>query len=546
MADLQLDAEAPRPPLQLDAEAHPSADKAGMYRVIARGLPGRTKIKAQLPCGCSYALKVPGQPEDPYKPNGKGLLTFRPTGREGCMQCQPVPGPEAAAPAAPAPAAPAPAAPALAQVQNLATPPAAAAEAGPEQKKQRTFDPFTVQEAEGVQLHLSASSNSGYKGVLYSPKAYGAAKPYYATIMIGGKPRSLGYYSESVEAALAYAKAAASPPAHPTGAAGAASSSAAGAASSSAPAAPAASPSVPPIVKEVGGVQLHLSSASNTGYTGVHYCPKAYGQTHPYRARGLGLFADAVQAALAYAKAAASPPTQLAAAGVASSSSAAPAARAAASAPPAARAVTTLAVAGKSRAKEKSTTHMQNLVQALIAAIDCCSGEPNDSRKQTIEELLLKGADPAAACFNAKRQISALRAPRPPPSLHAAACRPHAACRLPLMLCRCRRARRDEVRLPIDALTPCRGVCIDLADAAVDARAPALLELLLAYMPPSQALPQCTNRYTPLLTTCKLLGNRDKPANRNDLLRMATALVEYASAHSCHLGLPCLTSTPSS
>ena len=64
------------------------------------------------------------------------------------------------------------------------------------------------------------------------------------------------------------------------------------------------------------------------------------------------------------------------------------------------------------------------------------------------------------------------------------------------------------------------------ADAAVDARAPELLELLLAYMPSRQSLPLCTHLYTPLLVACKAL-DRATDDEQAVILRMASALIEY-------------------
>ena len=64
------------------------------------------------------------------------------------------------------------------------------------------------------------------------------------------------------------------------------------------------------------------------------------------------------------------------------------------------------------------------------------------------------------------------------------------------------------------------------ADAAVDALAPEVLELLLSYMPARQSLPLCNHLYTPLLVACKAL-DRATDEERAVLYRMASALIEY-------------------
>ena len=73
--------------LRIGAEAHHS--KECHFKVKACGIAGRTKIRAILPCGCSYSLTVPGEPSVKYKPDGPGFLVFSPAGKKvGCHRCQ--------------------------------------------------------------------------------------------------------------------------------------------------------------------------------------------------------------------------------------------------------------------------------------------------------------------------------------------------------------------------------------------------------------------------------------------------------------------------
>jgi len=61
-----------------------------------------------------------------------------------------------------------------------------------------------VEEAEGLRLHLSSTSNSGYRGVTYYN---GKPKPYLARYYQGGNNHLyLGMFSTAVEAAVSYAR----------------------------------------------------------------------------------------------------------------------------------------------------------------------------------------------------------------------------------------------------------------------------------------------------------------------------------------------------
>ena len=64
-----------------------------------------------------------------------------------------------------------------------------------------------ISEAHGVQLHLDAASESGYKGVAIRKNRYSAG------ISIGGRRyKKLGCFGSAAEAALAYARALAQHP----------------------------------------------------------------------------------------------------------------------------------------------------------------------------------------------------------------------------------------------------------------------------------------------------------------------------------------------
>ena len=60
-----------------------------------------------------------------------------------------------------------------------------------------------VEEADGLRLHLSSNSNSGYKCVAYSGKST-ALRPYCTKVQ--GGTRNLGSFATAVEAAVCYAK----------------------------------------------------------------------------------------------------------------------------------------------------------------------------------------------------------------------------------------------------------------------------------------------------------------------------------------------------
>ena len=60
-----------------------------------------------------------------------------------------------------------------------------------------------VEEAEGLRLHLSSNSNSGYKCVAYLGKST-ASRPYCTKVQ--GGTRTLGTFATAVEAAVCYAK----------------------------------------------------------------------------------------------------------------------------------------------------------------------------------------------------------------------------------------------------------------------------------------------------------------------------------------------------
>ncbi|EOD31694.1 hypothetical protein EMIHUDRAFT_468124 [Emiliania huxleyi CCMP1516] len=132
-----------------------------------------------------------------------------------------------------------------------------------------------VAEAEGLKLHLSSSSATGYKGVR---EHYGR---FEAKLTANGRQVVLGYFDTAVEAAVAYARAVGEyqPPPPPT------------------------------VATEAEGLRLHLSSSSSTGYKGVyeHHSGRfeVRGARHMANGRqvALGFFDTAVEAAVAYARA---------------------------------------------------------------------------------------------------------------------------------------------------------------------------------------------------------------------------------------------------
>ena len=144
-------------------------------------------------------------------------------------------------------------------------------------------------EAEGLRLHLSSSSSTGYKGVWEQHPG-----TFVARHSVDGRTCRLGTFGMAVEAAVAYAKA--------VGEAEAAGTAAVSAAA--------------PLVTEAEGLRLHLSSSNATGYENVS---RKGGRFQAYRRMdgrqcSLGAFATAVEAAVVYARAVGEAPEQLPAA----------------------------------------------------------------------------------------------------------------------------------------------------------------------------------------------------------------------------------------
>ncbi|EOD04081.1 hypothetical protein EMIHUDRAFT_466286 [Emiliania huxleyi CCMP1516] len=128
--------------------------------------------------------------------------------------------------------------------------------------------------AEGLRLHLSSSSATGYKGVY---EHFGRFKAEHS---VNGRRARIGTFATAVEAAVAYARTVGEyqPPAHPP----------------------------PAVAAEAEGLRLHLSSSSSTGYMGVtepssgrFRAQHSVGGTEVY----LGTFDTVVEAAVAYARA---------------------------------------------------------------------------------------------------------------------------------------------------------------------------------------------------------------------------------------------------
>ncbi|EOD15792.1 hypothetical protein EMIHUDRAFT_245602 [Emiliania huxleyi CCMP1516] len=156
---------------------------------------------------------------------------------------------------------------------DTAPPPAAAAEPAARERV-----------AEGLSLHLSSNS-TGYRGVREHSGRFQAQR------MVDGRADYLGTFGTAVEAAVAYARAAGEyqPPA---------------------------------VATEAEGLRLHLSSRGRTGYKGVYIHrglmtpaqrmdapPRVvlglpfFAQVDGRPAQGLGSYATAVEAAVAYARA---------------------------------------------------------------------------------------------------------------------------------------------------------------------------------------------------------------------------------------------------
>jgi len=159
-------------------------------------------------------------------------------------------------------------------------------------------------EAEGLTLLRSASSSTGYTGVVFDSSR--RSKPYMARVWRGVKGVSLGRFATAEEAALCYAR------------------------TPEAQAAAAAPPEPPPMTAEEAvrqaeteGLTLLRSESSNSGYKCVVFDSSS--ESKPYQVkvgRGgkkvtLGRFATAEEAALSYARtpkaqaAAAAPPAPL-------------------------------------------------------------------------------------------------------------------------------------------------------------------------------------------------------------------------------------------
>ena len=155
---------------------------------------------------------------------------------------------------------------------DTAPPPAAAAEPAARERV-----------AEGLSLHLSSNS-TGYRGVREHSGRFQAQR------MVDGRADYLGTFGTAVEAAVAYARAAGEyqPPA---------------------------------VATEAEGLRLHLSSRGRTGYKGVYIHrglmtpaqrmdapPRVvlglpfFAQVDGRPAQGLGSYATAVEAAVAYAR----------------------------------------------------------------------------------------------------------------------------------------------------------------------------------------------------------------------------------------------------
>jgi len=168
----------------------------------------------------------------------------------------------------------------------------------------RSSASLVITESDGMSLHLSAKSSTGYAGVS-DKTGRKRSKPFEVK---GPKDRYLGAFDSAVEGAVCYAKFMQS------------------GASDVAQALMGldAEPSLPPtdedtgpadssngqLVAEAEGMALHLSSKSSTGYAGVYH--KKGSRTKPYRVFSpreenrkrqlLGYFSTAVEAAVCYAR----------------------------------------------------------------------------------------------------------------------------------------------------------------------------------------------------------------------------------------------------
>jgi len=130
--------------------------------------------------------------------------------------------------------------------------------------------PVVATEAEGLRLHLSSSSATGYKGVVSS--SHGR---FRAQRTVGRSNVILGVFGTAVEAALAYARSV-------------------------------GEYDSPAVVAEAEGMRLHLSDRSATGYQGVHMDKGRFRAQRTVNGANHVLgqtFDTAVEAAVAYARA---------------------------------------------------------------------------------------------------------------------------------------------------------------------------------------------------------------------------------------------------
>jgi hypothetical protein len=162
-----------------------------------------------------------------------------------------------------------------------------------------------VAEVEGVQLHLSEQSITGYKGVTYEGER---SRPFKAVAWCAGRGIALGYFETALAAAIAYAHfMAGTGTAKEVGALEDAQEARDNEKEEEAEERAAAAAEA--AVAEAEGVQLHLSSSSSTGYKCVRRMSKGT-NSRPFMARGrrdgrvisLGCFATAREAAVAYAR----------------------------------------------------------------------------------------------------------------------------------------------------------------------------------------------------------------------------------------------------
>ena len=145
-----------------------------------------------------------------------------------------------------------------------------------DQEKDQEEDSSFVTEAAGYQLYLSDRTATGYRGVRWAK-----GRGYQVNMRIDGRTRGLGIYETAVEAAIAYAKAAAAQ-------------------------ATKVSETQGNVVKEAEGMNLHLSHESPTGYLGVtwRHARRLFEAQVMVdgRMRHIGSYSTALEAAVAYAR----------------------------------------------------------------------------------------------------------------------------------------------------------------------------------------------------------------------------------------------------